>query len=78
MKKVYYDPYRQEAYTAFRRNWSAQFYQINLEDGSLRTSVEVELDFIENVQVWNGYLYFLYRNRGKQERNRILHRIRLY
>ncbi len=77
-KRIYFDPYRQEAYTAFRTNWGSRFYQINLEDGSLKTSVTVPMGFIENVQIWNGYLYYLYRNRGKQERNRILHRLRLY
>ncbi len=77
-KKIYFDHYREEAYTSFRCDEGARFYPINMKTGALGAPTTIPMHFIEKVQIWNGYLYYLYRNRGKQERNRRLHRIRIY
>lgn len=76
-KKIYFDPLQQRAYTSFDTPEGQSITGINLYNGELENPIEIPMDFIENQKVWNGYLYYLYRNRGRGEFNRKLHRVAL-
>ncbi len=76
-KKIYFDVHQEQAYTSYDTRRGVVICPIDMNTGRLGAAVEIPMDFIENVKVWNGYFYYLYRNMGKQERNRKLHRLRL-
>lgn len=76
-KKIYYDPFREQAYTTFDTPTGVIVRPIDMQTGALGRAIEIPMDFIEQVKIWNGYLYYLYRNRGMGEWNRKLHRLYL-
>ncbi|MFK8104729.1 MAG: carboxypeptidase-like regulatory domain-containing protein [Saprospiraceae bacterium] len=76
-KKLYYDEIQQQAYTSFNSREGEVIYTIDMETGNLKNAQALEMSFIENIKVHDGYFYFLYRNFFVKERNRKLHKVRL-
>jgi len=76
-KKIHFDVHQERAYTTYDTRMGVMICSIDMQTGEIGNGVEIPMDFIENVKVWNGHFYYLYCNRGKQEYNRKLHRLRL-
>ena len=72
-----YDSKSETAYTTFDTKWGNQICPVNMETGSLGEAIPIERDFIKNLKIHNGNLYFLYRNPYQGSRHRMLQKIRI-
>ncbi len=76
-KKIYFDPKIQKAHTSFHTQWGEEICPINLETGEVGEGILLDMAFIEKVKAWNGYLYFIYKDRFRNEYNNRLYKIPL-
>ncbi len=74
---VLYDEFTQDVYTAFHTRWGEYICQIDLETGTLSEAIPVNLDFIDNVLIRNGILYFLHRDPYQGGRQRMIQKINI-
>ena len=76
-KKIYFDPKLQKAHTSFHTQWGEEICPVNLNTGEVGKGLLLDMAFIEKVKAWNGYLYFLYKDRFRSEYNNRLFKIPL-
>ena len=76
-KTLIYDKKTETAYTTFDTQWGNQICAINMDSGALGDAIPISRDFIENLKIHDGNLYFLYRNPYHRSRHQMLQKIRL-
>lgn len=76
-KQVLFDEIQQRAYTTFNTRWGEKIQEIDLENGQVKSPLQIDLAFIENPKVRDGYIYFLYKNTWGQTRRRVLQRMKV-
>ncbi len=76
-KKIYFDPLLEKAHTSFHTRWGEEICPIDLTTGAVGKGILLDMAFIEKVKAWNGYLYFLYKDRFRSEYNNRLFKIPL-
>ena len=76
-KKIYFDPKLEKAHTSFHTQWGEEISPVNLDTGEVGEGILLDMAFIEKVKAWNGYLYFIYKDRFRSEYNNRLYKIPL-
>lgn len=73
-REIYFDEATGKVYTLFRKNGLSTLKEINLETGQLTNQVQIpDLPFVDNIQIHNGMLYFLYTDHSTNEEMRMLY-----
>jgi hypothetical protein len=72
LKEVYVDPLQLRAYTLFMKsNGDKVVKEINLESGELKTSIQIPFPYVRKIDVYNGFVYFIYKGFGSNQRNKL-------
>jgi hypothetical protein len=74
--EIYIDEKTAKVYTSFLRNGSCSIYSINLNTGELKKRVTVLHAYPEKINIYNGYIYYLYDVAGDPD-NKMLFKQRL-
>jgi hypothetical protein len=67
-KKLLHDDRTDKVYAVFARNTVTWLQEIDPADGSLGEALELHYRYPEQVQVYNGYVYYVYRTFGSQQK----------
>ncbi len=76
-KELIFDTKKEMAYTTFDTKWGYQICPIDLKTGALENAIPIDRNFIYNLKIHNGNLYFLYRNPYQGARNQMLQKIKI-
>lgn len=60
-KKLIQDPVTKKAYTYFDDSGYTDMYEINLETGELQDKFTLFYRYVENIQIYNDEIYYIYR-----------------
>lgn len=60
-KQLNQDPISKDVFALFEKNGTAFLGKINLKNGKINQKVQLRFKYVENVQVYNGFVYYIYR-----------------
>ncbi len=76
-KRILFDKKNNKAYTVYDTKRGKAIYEINLSEGSISLIIFFDAEFIEKMEVHDGYLFYLESGILNKNRNRVLHRVKL-
>lgn len=76
-KLILFDKKNNTVYTVYDKRKGKMIYEIDLKSGQANPVLFFECSLIEKIEIHNGYLFFLQSGATQDQKNRILHRIKL-
>ncbi len=76
-KQILFDKKNNKVYTAFNTKKGKTIHRINLNDGTTQPVLFLDCNFVEKMDIEDGYLFYLESGRENANRNRILQKVKL-